>query len=151
MDKALVRVTVDGEDHTVSLVKARIPKVDELMSFLKEKKISVALVDSAYAPQSILVAAAYTLIDTKRGTGIAKDPIMQFALNLTGTHQLSKALEKVYPRDEVGYLVGMDADLEELNGLYEALELEGISFDAHVVEMVSARANGVNWKYRKSS
>ncbi|WP_449463493.1 hypothetical protein PQ610_03395 [Tardisphaera miroshnichenkoae] len=151
MDKALVKINVDGEDHVVSLVKARIPKVDDFMSTLKQKKIPVALVDSSYAPQSILVAAAYTLIDIKRGTGIAKDPVMQFALNLTGTHQLSKALEKVYPRSDVGYLVGMDADLGELNGLYEPLELEGISFDAHVVEMFSARANGVNWKYRKSS
>ncbi len=151
MHSALVRLSVDGEEHTVSLVKAKIQRVDEFMSLLKEKKVPVALVDSGYAPQSILVAAAYTLIDIKRGTGIAKDPVMQFALNLTGTHQLSKALEKVYPRGEVGYLVGMDADLGELNGLYEALELEGISFDAHLVDMFLARANGINWKYRKSS
>ncbi len=151
MDKALVRVNVDGEGHTVSLAKARIPKIDEFMNFLKEKRIPIALVDLAYTPQSILIAAVYTLIDIKRGTGIAKDPVMQFALNLTGTHQLSKALEKVYPRGGIGYLVGMDTDLKELNGLYDALELEGISFDAHVVEMFSARANGVNWKYRKNN
>lgn len=151
MDRILVRVNVDGEIHIVALLRARISDLDDLMRKLKERKILVVLVKDAFSPYSIITAAAYTLTDIRRSTGIAKDPVMQFALNLTGTHQLSKALDMIYPQGDVAYLVGIDNAFEELSGLYQPLELNGVPFDDHVVDMFSARANGINWKYKKSN
>ncbi len=147
--------SIDGELGSVTLRKIKLKDKDAMISAIKQRKLPLVLISDGFAPFSILLSAAYTFIDYKKGLAIAKDLPMQFMLNLTGTHQLSKAVEAASPRSDSAYLMEMkfaataNSNVELLEGLYYELDFSMDFSKTEALTIFSARAEGRNWKYKK--
>jgi len=148
--------SVDSEPGGVTLRKVKLKDKEAMISTIKQRKLPLVLISDSFAPFSILLSAAYTFIDYKKGLAIAKDLPMQFMLNLTGTHQLSKAVEAASPRSDSAYLIEMkfdaaaNLDAESLEGLYCEVDFSMDFSKTEALAIFSARAEGRNWKYKKS-
>jgi hypothetical protein len=144
-----VRYTVDGREAVVTVKRVRLRDKEKAFATLKSLKLPVAMVSDGFPVSSVMVSAAYTLMDLERGMAIAKDAAMQFMLNLTGTHQLSRAIELSSPVGDTAYVVDMGGKHGDLDALCEDLDLSLEISKPELVKIFAARAEGRNWKYKK--